>query len=259
MSSAQRLLDTMALFTPRHPSWTPMRAAKVLGISRASAYRYFAMLAEVALLEPAPGLGYSLGPAIVELDRQIRLSDPLLQTSIDEMLQLAREASATVLLCRLYRDRVLCVHQERGARASSTFVSYERGRAMPLYRGATSKAILAFLPTRALNRLVERDRDEIVRARLPAEGAALRRALGLVREKRIAVTAGEVGPGACGAAVPLFEAGRVIGSLSVVMPASALRNNALERACRALVAAGSRIEAELERNLQRPARRSGEA
>jgi DNA-binding IclR family transcriptional regulator len=115
MSSADRLMETLALFTPRHTTWTPERAAQTLGVSRASAYRYFALLTASGFLEPVSKRGYTLGPAIVELDRQIRLADPLVQSAADIMAGLAKSTGGMILLCRLYRDRVLCVHQERGA------------------------------------------------------------------------------------------------------------------------------------------------
>lgn len=245
MSSAERLIGALALFTSKRPAWTPEKAAQALGVSRASAYRYFLLLYEAGYIEADSGSGYTLGPRIVELDRQIRLSDPLVQTAVDEMVNLARKTGGVSLLCRLYRDRVLCVHQERGSRAPG-LVSYERGRAMPLYRGATSKAILAFLPPRALNALVERDRSEVARAGLPADGAAVHEALAPVRERRLCISHGEVDPGAWGAAVPIIDNSGVIGSLSVVLPASVAKGGLAQSTCRLLVRAGQNIEAELE-------------
>jgi DNA-binding IclR family transcriptional regulator len=237
-------METLALFTPRQTTWTPERAAQALGVSRASAYRSFGLLTASGFLEPVSGRGYTLGPAIVELDRQIRLADPLVQSAVDVMAGLAKSTGGIILLCRLYRDRVLCVHQERGA-AVPTLVSYERGRAMPLYRGATSKVILAYLPQRTLATLLRRDRAEIARAKLPADELELRQALEPIRQERVCVTAGEVDPGACGAAVPVFEGSRLVGSLSVVLPSSAMKGGAIERAARLLKNAGHRIEAEL--------------
>ena len=235
----------MALFTSRDSTWTPERAARALDISRASTYRYFALLAQASFIEAAPGRGYALGPAIVEMDRQIRLSDPLLLAAVDAMIQLARTTGGQILLCRLYKGRVLCVHQERGTKVLP-FVSYERGRPMPLYRGATSKAILAFLPIKALDELVRRDRAEITRAGLPADGAKLWQALEGVRAERRSITESEIDPGVCGVAVPMFERSRVAASLSVVMASSAIQSGELQRAARALTRAAQRIEAEIE-------------
>lgn len=220
MASADRILQILGLFTPARPAWTPQEAAHALKLSRASAYRYFAQLEEAGFIEPAPGRRFALGPRIVELDRQIRLADPLVQASVDEMQKLARETGGIALLCRLHKDRVLCIHQERGTRAPR-FVSYERGRAMPLHRGATSKVILAFLPP-------------------------LPKALEQIRCDRLCVAYGEVDPGACGIAVPLEERSRVVGSLSVVLPASIAKGRVLRSAVKLVHEAGQRIELDLE-------------
>ena len=117
MASADRVLQILELFTPARPAWNAGEAAQALKLSRASAYRYFALLEEAGFIEPIAGRRYALGPRIVELDRQIRLADPLVQASADEMVKLSRETGGIALLCRLYKDRVLCIHQERGVRA----------------------------------------------------------------------------------------------------------------------------------------------
>lgn len=220
MASADRILDILGLFTPTRPAWSATEAAQALKLSRASAYRYFAQLEDAGFIEPVAGHRYALGPRIVELDRQIRLADPLVQASADEMQKLARETGGIALLCRLHKDRVLCIHQERGARAPR-FVSYERGRAMPLHRGATSKVILAFLPP-------------------------FPKALEQIRRERLCVAYGEVDPDACGVAVPLEERSRVVGSLSVVLPASLAKGRVLKSTMKLVREAGHRIENELE-------------
>jgi DNA-binding IclR family transcriptional regulator len=234
MASADRILEIVGLFTPARPAWSATEAAQALKISRASAYRYFAQLEEAGFIEPIgghrSGSKWSLGPRIVELDRQIRLADPLVQASADEMQKLARETGGIALLCRLHKDRVLCIHQERGARAPR-FVSYERGRAMPLHRGATSKVILALLPPKEREQLAVR------------VGA---NELEEIRRERLCVAYGEVDPDACGVAVPIEEGARVVGSLSVVLPAAVAKGRVLRSAIKLLRDAGQRIESELE-------------
>jgi DNA-binding IclR family transcriptional regulator len=245
MSSAKRLIEIMDLFTSNRATWTPLDAAQTLRMSRASSYRYFLLLGGAGYIEEVSGHRYALGPRIVELDRQIRLADPLLQVAADEMVKLAKQSGGVALLCRLYRDRVLCVHQERGNRAPG-FVSYERGRAMPLYRGATSKVILALLPENELDILIEDYRGGRARADPRLNGNVLRKALETIRRERICVAYGEVDPDACGIAVPLCEQSRVIGSLSVVLRANDAKGPTLKSAMRLVATSGHRIEGELE-------------
>ena len=53
---------------------------------------------------------YVLGPAIFELDRTIRMSEPLVNAAIPSMRRLAEQVTVPciALLCRLYLDRVMC-------------------------------------------------------------------------------------------------------------------------------------------------------
>src|SRR5262249_57154156 len=111
------------------------------------------------------GASYTLGPAIIQMDRQIQISDPMLTAARPVMADLVQYAAegATVLLCRLFHDRVMCVHQVMG-RGPQEPVSYERGRLMPLFRGATAHIILAHLPTPTLKTLYAHQSPPAARA-----------------------------------------------------------------------------------------------
>src|SRR5436853_1218302 len=137
-SSGDRLLAVLGLFTVEQPQWTVDDAARKLGVSGPTAYRYFKRLTGAGLISPVSGASYTLGPAIIQMDRQIQVSDPMLRAArgvMHELIQHALEGSTT-LLCRLFHDRVMCVHQVFG-RGLQEPVAYERGRPMPLFRGAT--------------------------------------------------------------------------------------------------------------------------
>jgi DNA-binding IclR family transcriptional regulator len=161
---------------------------------------------------------YVLGPAIIELDRNICMSDSLIIAATPAMRWLAEQApvACTVLLCRLYRDRVMCIHQEEKPGAGGA-VSYERGRPMPLFRGAPSKAIIAQLPPRRLAGIGTHARTEgsVSDGRIP-DLEELRLELRQVRRQGFCITRGEVDKGIVGIAVPLPTARRgVAASLGI--------------------------------------------
>ena len=81
MSSTEKLLNALALFTFDAPEWTVEAAAKALDVSGSTAYRYFSSLTKAGFLDPISGGRYVLGPAIIAYDRQIRHQDPLLRVS----------------------------------------------------------------------------------------------------------------------------------------------------------------------------------
>ena len=149
------------------------------------------------------------------MDRQIQISDPMLNAARGVMHSLIQHASegSILLLCRLFHDRVMCVHQVFG-RGPQEPVSYERGRLMPLFRGATSKIILAHLPSRTLKSLFDGNAAEIADAGLSSDWDEFRSSLAALRRAGVVVTRGEIDPGRIGIAAPVFDKDRaILGSL----------------------------------------------
>jgi DNA-binding IclR family transcriptional regulator len=245
--SGDRLLGVLALFTAAQTRWTVEAAAEQLGVSTTTTYRYFKKLTRAGLITPVSGAGYTLGPAIIQMDRLIQSGDPMLNGARSVMIELAGQAAegSTVLLCRLFHDRVMCVHQIM-SRGPQEPVSYERGRLMPLYRGATSKIILAHLRPRTVKALFVHDAGEIALAELGGSFEEFRHNLATIRRDGVTVSRGEIDPGRVGVAAPIFDTDRaVLGSLSVALPA-AHADETLVRRLAPLTVAGAR---EIERTM----------
>lgn len=246
-SSGDRLLAALGLFTIERPRWTVEAAAEALQVSATTAYRYFKRLTKAGLISPVAGASYTLGPAIIQMDRQIQACDPMLSAARSVMTDLVQYAAegAIVLLCRLFHDRVMCVHQVLG-RGPQEPISYERGRPMPLFRGATSKIILAHLPSRTLRSLYEGNRTEIAQYGLGDTWEAFRSQLAELRRAGAAVTTSDVDPGRVGIAAPVFDKDHaILGSLSFVLPVMRADEAAFGRLV-ALTIAGAR---EIERKM----------
>jgi DNA-binding IclR family transcriptional regulator len=242
--SGDRLLAALALFTIDRPQWTVEEAAEQIGVSATTAYRYFKQLTASGLISPVVGAGYRLGPAIVQMDRQIQATDPMLIAARAVMVDLVRHAEgSTALLCRLFHDRVMCMHQVMG-RGPQEPVSYERGRLMPLYRGASAKSILAHLPARTLKSLYAHHTEEIAATGLGKNVDDFRNSLATLRRAGVCVTRGEVDPGRIGVSAPIFDREHaVLGSLSLALPSARVDDAMIER-LRPLTAEGAR---EIER------------
>jgi DNA-binding IclR family transcriptional regulator len=151
-SSLEKMMEILDLFEEEGMRWTPERMMQRLQVPRSTLYRYLKVLADAGLLASLPGVGFTLGPRIAELDFRMRHSDPLISASRPVMAEILSEIPGIALLCRRYRELVLCVHQETspGIGFRST---YERGSARPMLRGAASRIILAHLPAQALRKL----------------------------------------------------------------------------------------------------------
>lgn len=248
MASTNRMLRILGLFDLNRPVITPEWLVEELGVSRASVYRDLGQLAKAGMLERVADRGYVLGPMVVELDRQIRLADPLLEAAGELLGPLAEDTGGTVLLCRFHGNKVMCIHQANSlkGRNPALSVSYERGRAMPLYRGATSKIILAYLPQPQLKQLWTAERKTLVAAGLPDDFAQLGKVLAGIREVGHCVTQGEVDPEAVGFAVALRDGEHLLGSLSIVLPAASLNATVRKTTLARLQSTAGRIEGRLQ-------------
>jgi DNA-binding IclR family transcriptional regulator len=218
-----------------------------LGVSTSSAYRYFAVLSRAGLLTPAPGSRYTLGPAIIQLDRQIQRTDPLLHVADPVMQDLAHFApdGTVVVLCRVFSDTVLCVHHVRG-RGDQPFISYERGRPMPLLHSAAGRIILAHLPAPQLRRLHATYPEEIRAAELGENWQAFSASLKTLRRLGYAVSPNAVDVGRAGIAAPILdESRRVLGSITFVVTLSEVDKPRVERLATLAKGAAREIESAL--------------
>ena len=222
MNTANRVLAVLNLFTVEKPEWTVEEAAREIGVSTSTAYRYFRDLSKVGLLDAFPSGKYILGPAVIENDRKIRLTDPLTKVGRPAMQRLVARSGSTgvALLCRVYRNCVMCVHQEAAVLAEDT-VGYERGRPMPMFRGASSKVIFANLPSRTARWFFDKYPEEIAAAELGSDWETTKANLRRIRRAGLHITRGEVDDARVGIAAPVFgQGGIVIGSIAMAIPES---------------------------------------
>jgi DNA-binding IclR family transcriptional regulator len=258
-SSLARMLGVLDLFSEDEPVWTVDAAALRLGYTRATAYRYVGELCGAGLLMRVAQGAYSLGPRIIELERQIRQRDPLL-TIGGPVLRglLVPDRGQVILLCDLFRDKVLCTHQM--SNGTSLALSYTRGRPMPLFRGATAKAILAYLPQRRLIQLYLQNQAEVAQAGFGSTYEEFAVALKAIRRQGYVVTHAEVDPSVVGIGVPLFGGGRsIIGSLSIVFPSERYPRRQQAQLAADLQRAAGALSTELARLAQPPLLRSDRA
>ena len=214
-SSLERMIGLLDLFQGGAHCWTVEQMHERLGYTRSTLYRYLKVLSDAELLTSLPNAGYVPGPRIIELDYDIRRQDPLIVASTPVMVELVSDIPSIALLCRRYRDKVLCIHQvaHPSVAVQST---YERGKPRPLFSGAASRIILANMSPQHLKRLHEKQPQDFAAAQLGDSFAEVRDALKDIRLRGWDNTTEQVSPGITGIAAPLFDANKnILGSLSL--------------------------------------------
>ena len=216
--TSDRVIELLELFGSDENGWTVERAAERLGISVSNAYRYFRTLSSGGYIVGVGAGRYVLGPAVMKLDRLMRLSDPLIRTARPEMRKIVATAPpySVAILCRLYKGQVICIHDELILPPQLSF-SYERGLPMPLWRGAASKAVMAHLPTKVIHGLGAAQGEEMLDTGLGPGWDKVKASLRVLRDRDAVTTNRELGTPTRGVAAPIFNNGQVIGSIGLVL------------------------------------------
>lgn len=219
---------------------------EALGTSRATTYRYLGTLCDAGLLASMAGGVYVLGPRIVELDRLMRISDPLLTASSKLMHEVAAQTKLNMMLASFYRDSIMCV--DIAWPDASIARHFERGRPMSLFRGAMAKIILAHLSPYQLRNVALNHSDEIRSAGLGGNWAEFRSHMAELARQGYAITRGEMAMGTGGVSAPIFDPeGKVLGSITFVVAESRWKKTDFEHLQREIVKTAQQITATIAR------------
>jgi DNA-binding IclR family transcriptional regulator len=224
MSGLSRFVEILRLFDEGKSNWTIQEIAEVTNVPASTIYRTVRELVSQGFLDQSTEANYRLGAAFIEFDRRMRLTDPLIREGEPVLRDLVQAASipAVAVLARLYRDEVICVADDRTSN-SDIVTSYERGRPMPLLRGATSKTILAQLPRAKLRKIIS------VQENFDGSVDELAADLATIRKRGHVVTRGEVDTGLVGISAPVSCPDAAINaSMSLIVKAADL-DSSLER------------------------------
>ena len=241
-SSANRILAILDVFTEDRLEWTPEELMAELGYSRPTIYRYLKSLKEAGLLTSTPDARFTLGPRVVELDFLLRKSDPLILAGQAQLEKLVGRYPCSALIVRWYRTKLLCVASE--CSIPNPLSSYPRGRPMQLARGAISRAIMAFLPHRQLEKTIAKNLGELSDIGLGHTVAEVMKSMRKVRKAGVAIGHGEVTPGVVGIAAPVLNAGNIpVAALSVTIAEHEVDPPRLEAIAADIVAAARNLSA----------------
>lgn len=243
--SADRILTILDVFTENRLAWTAEELIEKLGYSRPTLYRYVKLLKEAGFLVSMPNGVLTLGPRFVEMDFLMQRSDPLVRYGKKHLLALSQTWPCTGFLVRWYGEKLLCVASE--CSIPNPISSYPRGRPMPLARGAISRAIMANLPRRQIERLVETNLEELKSIGLGDDTTQIIETLRGVRREGVAVAFGEVTKGVIGIASPVFGESRTpIAALCMTIAETEVDPDAISKIKQDVKVAAEKLSESLE-------------
>lgn len=213
-------MDVLDLFSGQATLLTAEDIARLLQVSRPTAFRYAAELSASGFLANYSG-HYSLGARIITLDHRIRESDPVLRIARPAMRELSAETASATVLCRMYNEDIVNVYQEEPAQDGTSIQS--RGSPLPLFRGSASKTMLAHLPQAKVRKIHERHAGHPEVQAIGRNWEEFWGAMKKIRQKGFYVSVQEVSPlsAGIGAPIALPKVGAVA-VLSLVFPVERL-------------------------------------
>ncbi len=215
--AADRVADVLLLFSGGTDSLGVSTISRELGIAKAVVHRILRSLVSRQLIVPdSGGRAYRLGPAASALGARALRESGLRSAALPVLRTLRDRTGETTTLSELVGDTR--VYLDQFGSPQEIKMTVEIGRRFPLHAGASSKAILAFLP--------ESEREPVLRARLaPLTGRTvcdqeqLRAELGAIAAAGTAVSHGERQRGAASVAAPVFGMdGDVVAAISICGP-----------------------------------------
>jgi DNA-binding IclR family transcriptional regulator len=212
-SSSDRVLQLLAAVA-QHGSAVPVkRLAELAKLPASTVYRHLGVLKRWGFVAEGERDGtYEPGPTSLQLGWGGQTSQ-LVKTAHDELQRLVDSTGESAGLMVTVNDKLVCLDLVESPQ--SLRCSVRRGSSLPLVRGASAKAQLAFLPPRERKAVLDRHFG-------PADTAkreALERELAAIRDAGYAVSEGEVDWGVWGVSVPLRNRHeRLLGGITLMAP-----------------------------------------
>jgi IclR family transcriptional regulator, KDG regulon repressor len=219
----ERAFALLAIFDEARPEWTTTEAAHEVGLPVPTAHRILGVLErEGFLARDEDSKRFTLGRASLSLGRRAQAVLALDRVAAPFLERISALTDEVALLTELNqrRDGVVC--SIRVESSQPLFLSVQPGNEMPLYAGASQKALLAFMPTETV--------DEICAGQLPALCRAtitradrLREHLREVRRRGWAISYEETDEGVWGIAIPIIDRdGAAVAALGLAGPRNRL-------------------------------------
>lgn len=211
-SSQDRLLQVLSVVAQSHGALTAAELGALTGLPKSSLYRQLARLRHWGFVQEIDG-SYAPGPMGLQLAQGFDATSHLVQQAREDMHALVRQSGESVGLIVAVNDRAICIEMLESPQALRC--SFEKGRSVPLRRGATAKCLLAHLPE---------PRRRAVLESVLAEGEPHPRdpdwdELEAIRRAGHARSQSEVDDGVWGVSAPLFGPGqRLLGCLTMMAP-----------------------------------------
>jgi len=240
-----KTFQILDLFTDERSAWTQSELARETGLARSTLSRLVRFLCARSYLMEQRGR-YVLGFAAIDLGRRAQLQFNLVDLCYDLLEEVAQITGETAILTGYdeSRDCVVCLAQIPSRRGGLR-VFDNIGNTYPLHAGASSKAVLAFLPESQIARVLAGPLTPVNPA-FKTNAKKLRAQIAEIRAHGYVVTREETFRGVIGVGVPILTPrGQPLGSIAMAAPLHRMDARAVARCASLMLDIGRRVAARI--------------
>ncbi len=241
--SIDRALTIIETFTYKEPELTLKEISARTGIAMTTVHRIIQTLLAKGFLELDDRSGkYRLGIKFVRLSGVVINRTDIVNNSYPWLQKLAQRTELNINLSVYDNQEALCLINIE----SFHHFGYEIkvGQRMPIYAGALSKAILAYLPEEELDSLA--NEFEAVTPLTISQKAQLQEEINRIRQRGYAESHGELTLGAIAYAAPVFNhEGQVAAGIAISGPVNFLPEDTRQEYIDELLSTATHISQEM--------------
>lgn len=220
INSIKRSIQILSSFTFKKKEFTITELSKKLNINKSAIYRILLTLEdENIVIKNKNSNKYRLGIKLLELGNIVKEQFEIKSYALPIMEDLAKKTEETIDLNILLDDQRVSIEKIDSPHDVRRII--QLGKSLPLYCGGSGKAILAFLPTTEIERIIQNTDLTALGPNTITDRKILKKNLDEIRKKGYAISFEERVLDSTSIAAPILEyKGFAMGSISISGPIS---------------------------------------
>lgn len=228
INSVIRAIRLVEILSERGKPTVLKDVAQAVGLNKVTTHRLLRSLCESGMVQACENGHYALGPAVLAFAEGFRKGFTMRDLVLPHLEKLANVTKETAIYCERY-GRDACVTVESWDSPHDTRTFSGTGIVRPLTAGSSALAILAMLPEKEVLSIIGSRRLSPPTPFAPSSSKQLLDRIKKIKARGYAVSMRERDLDTGGIAAPVFNNGRVIGSISVIGLVDRMERNGIQR------------------------------
>lgn len=246
VQTLEKAVKILECFTRDKAEMGVREVARQVALSTSATGRLMLSMRELGLLSQDPtNRNYRLGPRVLTWAGTYLFHSDIRNVAYPLMQDLHRKTQETISLYLLDGNERVCIERLESTQ-NLRFVAPRVGLHLPLHAGSAGKVLLAYLPEKQQNEILNRGDLAPLTSKTIVDPNKLRKELEMIRQNGYAISTGEWILEASGVAAPIFDrGGEIVAALAISGPSQRFEPQVMENHARCLVEAAAQVSRSL--------------